>query len=92
MAWMNNYTMPMFSKTLGGKERFPPLPLSFDRLNEGRTRSAASLFRLPGEILDAILSHVASDSLASLALVNSDCLIWARSRQFVSVELQYKRS
>ena len=87
MAWINNYTMPMFSKTPSGKERFPPLPLSFDRLTEGLTRSAAPLFRLPGEILDGILLHVASDSLASLALVNSDCLIWARSRQFVSVEL-----
>ena len=84
--------MPIFSKILGGKELWPPLPLSFDRLNEGRTRSAASVFRLPGEILDGILPHVASDMLASLALVNSECLIWARSRQFVSVKLQYKRS
>lgn len=84
--------MPMFSKVPSGKERFPPLPLSFDRLSEGRTRSAASLFRLPGEILDAILPHVASDSLTSLALVNSDCLIWARSRQFVSVQLEYNHT
>ena len=87
--------MPMFSghKDEFGREEVPPLPLSFDRVNNGDPpRSNAPLFRLPFEILSAILQHVASHSLASLALVNRDCLQLARSRQFASVHLDYSIS
>lgn len=76
-----------------GKEQVPPLPLSFDRVNEGRPPcSTAPLLNLPSEILGIILEHIASDSLASLALVNRDCLQLARSRQFASVQLDYSIS
>ncbi|KKA24248.1 hypothetical protein T310_1787 [Rasamsonia emersonii CBS 393.64] len=73
-----------------GKEVMPPVPLSFDRINEGRPPSSnAPLFELPLEILWRILLYVPSDSLASLAFVNRDCRQLARSRQFVSVSLNY---
>lgn len=71
-----------------GKDIVPPLPLSFDRVNKG-PRSEAALFSLPYEVLGLILGYVSSDSLASLALVNHDCLQWARSRQFRSIKLDY---
>lgn len=66
----------------------PPLPLSFDRVNEGRfPRSNSLLFTLPFEVLGLILQLVEPDSLPALALVNQDCRQWARSRQFASIEL-----
>lgn len=66
----------------------PPLPLSFDRVNEGRfPRSNSLLFTLPLEVLGIILQLVESDSLPALALVNQDCRQLARSRQFASIEL-----
>ncbi len=87
-----NVLMPMFSgdKDEFGKEHVPPLPLSFDRVNAGQPpRSNAALFTLPYEILGRILVHISSESLPALALVNHDCLQWARSRQFCSIQLNY---
>lgn len=84
--------MPTFS---GSKDRFglesvPPLPLSFDRVNDGRPpASTAPLFKIPLEILNLINLHVPSTSLASFALVNRDCRQLARSRQFASVRFDY---
>lgn len=73
-----------------GKEVVPLVPLSFDRINEGRPPSSnAFLFELPLEILSQILLYVPSDSLTSLALVNRDCRQLARSRQFASISLNY---
>ncbi|CAF9925270.1 MAG: hypothetical protein HETSPECPRED_005792 [Heterodermia speciosa] len=73
-----------------GKEELPPSPLTFDRVCGGPSpQSTASLFKLPTELMDGILQHVPSDSLAPLALVNRDCLQWARSRQFASIHLDY---
>jgi hypothetical protein len=87
--------VPVFSghKDEFGKEVVPPLPLLFDRVNGGRPpRSGARIFRLPFEVLGYILQQVDSSSLASLALVNRDCLQLARSRQFASVLLDYSDS
>jgi len=76
-----------------GSEIVPPLPLSFDRVNEGRpNRSKAPFLNLPTEILGVILQWTAPESLASLALVNHDCLQLARSRQFSSIQLNYSDS
>ncbi|KAK2796322.1 hypothetical protein FQN50_009613 [Emmonsiellopsis sp. PD_5] len=73
-----------------GKDLMRPLPLSLDRVNGGRAhRSSSRLLMLPVELLYCILSHIPDDSLASLALVNSDCRQLARSRQFASVCLNY---
>lgn len=84
---------PSFDTDDFGKEEVPPLPMSFDRVCDGSgPRSSAPLFRLPTEILGIILHHVAPDSLASLALVNRDCLQWARSRRFASIHLDYSPS
>lgn len=87
--------MPMFSGTKDdyGSEIVPPLPLSFDRVNEGRAPvSLAPLFQLPVEILNLILQHVEHASLASLAHVSRDCRQLARSRQFASIQLDYSES
>lgn len=76
-----------------GKDVVPPLPLSFDRVNEGRlplpSSSNSILFRFPVEILAPIVQYLPSESLASLALVNRDCRQLARSRQFASVQFDY---
>ncbi|MCJ1232178.1 hypothetical protein MMC14_000127 [Varicellaria rhodocarpa] len=69
----------------------PPPPLPFYRVNEGQPpQSNAPLFQLPAEILAEIPRYFPSDSLASLALVNHDCRQLARSRQFVSITLDYR--
>jgi hypothetical protein len=84
--------MPMLrgSKDEYGKDVVPPLPLSVDRVMENRPfKSTAPLLQLASEILGIILSYVDSDSLGSLALVNSDCRQLARSRQFASVCFDY---
>jgi hypothetical protein len=84
--------MPILSgsKDEYGKDVVPPLPLSVDRVMENRPfKSTAPLLQLASEILDIILSYVDSDSLGSLALVNSDCRQLARSRQFASVCFDY---
>jgi hypothetical protein len=76
-----------------GKEIVPPLPLSFDRVMEGRPPSTpAPLFGLPDEIISIIVQNVDHESLKSLALVNSDCRQWARSVQFSSICLDYSPS
>ena len=87
--------MPRFSGGIDkyGKEIVPPLPLSFDRVMEGRPPSTlAPLFRLPDEILSIIVQYVDHESLRMLALVNSDCRQWARSVQFNSICLDYSPS
>ena len=84
--------MPMFSgmKDDFGKELVPPLPLLFDRVSEGRKPvSGAKLLRIPLEVLALVVQKVPEASLASLALVNSDCRQLARSRQFSSLHFDY---
>ena len=72
------------------KEVDPPLPLAFDRVNQGQPlTSNAFLFRFPVEIIGEILQYVPQDSLAQVALVNRDFQQLARSRQFASVRLDY---
>lgn len=76
-----------------GSELVPPLPLSFDRVNEGRHPvSLAPLFQLPLEVLSIIIHHVEPASLAALARVSRDCRQLARSRQFASIQLDYSDS
>jgi hypothetical protein len=87
--------MPVFrgSKDEYGKDIVPPLPLSVERVMENRPfKSTAPLLQLASEILGIILSYVDSDSLGSLALVNSDCRQLARSRQFASVCFDYSNA
>jgi hypothetical protein len=87
--------MPMLSgvKDDFGKETVPPLPLLLDRVSEGQmARSNAPFFRAPSEVLGEIVQCLDSNSLASVALVNSDCRQLARSRQFASVLLDYSDS
>ncbi len=87
--------MPRFSGSIDryGKETVPPLPLSFDRVMEGRPPSTpAPLFGLPDEVLSIIVQYVDHESLKLLALVNSDCRQWARSVQFNSICLDYSPS
>lgn len=84
--------MPMFSgmKDEFGKELVPPLPLLFDRVSEGRKPvSGTKLLGIPLEVLALVVQKVPEASLASLALVNSDCRQLARSRQFASVHFDY---
>jgi hypothetical protein len=72
------------------KDAIPPLPLSFERVNEGRApQSNALLFQSPFEILGAITQCLHPSSLPSLALVNRDCCQLARSRRFARVKLDY---
>jgi hypothetical protein len=78
------------TKDTYGNNVISPLPLSLDRVNEGRFPSSdAAIFRLPVELLSKIILCVPQESLASLALVNKDCCQWARSRLFSSVCLDY---
>ena len=84
--------MPMLSggKDEYGKELVPPLPLLFDRVSEGRKPvSRTRLLNIPLEILALVVQKVPETSLASLALVNSDCRQLARSRQFASLHFDY---
>ena len=85
--------MPMYSgdtKDEFGKELVPSRPLSFDRISEGRKPvSESKLLRLPLEILALVVDKVPDASLASFALVNSDCRQLARSRQFTSLHFDY---
>ena len=80
--------MPTFSgnKDEYAREAVPAVPLTFYQVSEGRLPSSRTPFlQLPFEILAQIIQDISSDSLASLALVNSDCRYLARSRQFVSL-------
>ena len=89
------FLFPMYSgdELAIQKENVPPLPLSFDRVNQGRSpQSNNLLFKLPLELLGEILQHVESSSLASLALVNRDFRQWARSRQFASITWGYSQA
>lgn len=73
-----------------GKDVVPPIPLSFDRVNEGRPPTSKSLiFQLPFEILRIIVLYLSESSLAALSLVSKDCCQLARSRRFVSVQFNY---
>lgn len=87
--------MPTFSGTKDdfGKELVPPLPLLFDRVSEGKEPvSGSKLFRLPLELLALVVQNIPEASLASLALVNTDCRQLARARQFRSLRLDYSDS
>lgn len=76
------------SDDYGRKKNLPFMPLSFDRVNEGRfPRSNSLLFKLPFEVSGHILQHVVPTALPSLALVNRNFRQLARSRQFASVHL-----
>ncbi|KAL9582142.1 MAG: hypothetical protein Q9212_003467 [Teloschistes hypoglaucus] len=80
-------------KDVYGKELFPSLPLSLDHVNIGNPpQSSSPLLDLPFELLGAVLEHVPSGSLGSLALVNHACQQWARSRQFANVRLDYSNA
>ena len=75
-------------RSYGRKDKIPPQPLSFDRVNQGRSpQSNSLLFQLPFEILGQILQHVEPASMPSQALVNRDCRLLAHSRQFASIQL-----
>ncbi|KAF5482908.1 hypothetical protein CGCF413_v015508 [Colletotrichum fructicola] len=77
---------------LFGKEPGARLPLLFTKVMEARPAASQSLlFRLPPEILGDIMDLIADEkpSLASLALVNSDCRQLARSCQFAVVTFDY---
>ncbi|KAF6806095.1 hypothetical protein CPLU01_15931 [Colletotrichum plurivorum] len=77
---------------LFGKDTGARLPLLFTKVMEGRPAASQSLlFRLPPEILGDIMDLIADEkpSLASLALVNSDCRQLARSSQFAVVTFDY---
>ncbi|KAF6804438.1 hypothetical protein CMUS01_14845 [Colletotrichum musicola] len=77
---------------LFGKETGARLPLLFTKVMEGRPAASQSLlFRLPPEILGDIMDLIADEkpSLATLALVNSDCRQLARSSQFAVVTFDY---
>ena len=84
--------MPMFSgqKDEYGKELVPPLPLWFDRVSEWRKPvSKTRPLNVPMEVLALVVQKVPETSLASLALVNSDCRQLARARQFASLHFDY---
>jgi hypothetical protein len=84
--------MPMLrgSKDEYGRDIDPPLPLYIDRAMENRPfKSTSPLLQLPSDVLVIILSYVDSDSLGSLALVNSDCRQLARSRKFSNFCFDY---
>ena len=89
---LTDLLMPRFTGTKDdfGKEVVAPLPLTLDRVLEGRKPvSKAMLFSLPYEIIAQILQNVPKECLTSLALVNSDCRQMARSRQFASLCWDY---
>ncbi|KAH7230279.1 hypothetical protein BKA59DRAFT_428773, partial [Fusarium tricinctum] len=66
--------------------------LLLDKVMQGRSRASSSrLIRLPAEILSPIVDLLSDDkpTLASLALVNSDCRQLARCCQFAEVHFDY---
>lgn len=57
-----------------GKEETCPLPLTFDRINEGRPFSRNFILaRLPIELVWETIQLVPKADLDNLALVNRDC-------------------
>ncbi|KAI1472110.1 uncharacterized protein F4812DRAFT_416618 [Daldinia caldariorum] len=70
------------------REMLPPKALVLDRVMEGQPLASQSrLLRLPSDILTDIVNLLIGDrlTLASLALVNSDCRQLARSGQFADI-------
>ncbi|KAH6952234.1 hypothetical protein DER45DRAFT_577759 [Fusarium avenaceum] len=66
--------------------------LLLDKVMQGRLRTSSSrLIQLPAEILSDIVDLLSDDkpTLASLALVNSDCRQLARCCQFAEVHFDY---
>jgi hypothetical protein len=73
-----------------GREVEAPIPLAYDRINEGQPFTSNFLLsRLPIELVWYIIRLVPQGDLSSLALVNRDCRQLARSRQFACVKLDY---
>jgi hypothetical protein len=75
-----------------GRESIQRRSLHLDTVMQGRPRaSTCKLLQLPAEILADIADLLSDDmkSLASLALVNSDCQQLARHRQFAAVIFKY---
>ena len=73
-----------------GKDVVPPIPLFFDRVNEGRPPNSNSfLFQLPFEVLGVITRYLSESSLASLSLVSKDCCQLARSCWFGRVQFNF---
>ncbi|RYP92454.1 hypothetical protein DL770_001400 [Monosporascus sp. CRB-9-2] len=92
---VSSMMMPRFSGIQNdqfGKEKNARLPLLLDRVMEGHPRKSESrLLQLPAELLGDIADLLANDkpTLASLALVNSDCRQLARSCQFAEFCFDY---
>lgn len=87
--------MPTFSGTKDdfGKEVEDPIPLSFDRINEGQPFSSDFLLsRFPIELVWHVIKLVPRGDLGNLALVNRDCRQLARSCQFATFKLDYSDS
>lgn len=81
--------LPMFSGTKGdyGKEVVPPLPLTFDRVNEGRPPSSNA------PSLNFQWRYLQISFCISLRTVSPrDFRQLARSRQFASVCLDYSNT
>jgi hypothetical protein len=75
-----------------GKDAGTRRCLLLDIVMQGRKReSGCRLFQMPAEILADIVDLLADDksTLASLALVNSDCRCLARSCQFAEIHFDY---
>ena len=71
-------------------QRIVPMPLSFSRVNGGRPiTSQTLLFRLPMELTQEVVTYLDTADLKSLALVDRDCRLLARSRLLASVVLDY---
>lgn len=74
-------------------DTFKKSPLTLDRIFEGRPIAAqhSPLLNVPVEVLSHIIRYIETDreSLASLALVNSDCRQLARSCQYANVVIDY---
>ncbi|KAL7893195.1 hypothetical protein HDV63DRAFT_387573 [Trichoderma sp. SZMC 28014] len=88
---VSNLTMGAFSGIFG-KNMATRRCLLLDTVMQGRQReSHCRLFQMPAEILADIINLLADDksTLASLALVNSDCRYLARSCQFAEIHFDY---
>lgn len=75
-----------------GRERDKRRSLLLDTVMEGRERASHSkLLQMPAEILADIVDLLSDDksTLASLAIVNSDCRQLARCCQFAEVNFDY---
>ncbi|OTB14912.1 hypothetical protein K445DRAFT_318822 [Daldinia sp. EC12] len=75
-----------------GRQKIVPRALVLDRVMEGQQLASQSrLLQLPSDILADIVNLLIGDrrTLASLALVNSDCRQLARSSQFAEIDFNY---